>query len=204
MAFLTASASFTRYRLTDDVPQATWGEINDRLQRFAFQDIDNTADERSFGWVCFDNMLDNLWQTAPPHKGDYLAFKLRLDTRRIPAAVLKKHYTLELEQLTARAREQGQKYVTRDQKTELKEQVRLKLLARTLPIPATFDVVWNTGTNRIYLGSTQSKIQDMFEDLFTQTFELHLEPQSPYFLARNILGAEERAQLDDYEPGALI
>jgi len=204
MAILSASTSLTRYRIVEDVPRELWAEVNDRLRKFAFRDIDDTADERSFGWVCFDNMLDPNWTTAPPEKGAYLTFSLRLDTRRISAAVLKKHVQLAMEHQLRLMQSQGQKFLTRDQKTEIKEQVKLRIRARTLPVPAYFDVIWDTDKNIIYLGCTTDKILELFNELFTKTFGLNLEPQDPFFCALGILGEDRLQDLETLEPTIFV
>ena len=204
MGFLSASTSFTRYRIIGEVPETLWPEVPDRLKRNAFQDIDHTADERSFGWVCMDDMLDPAWRTAPPEKGEFLAFSLRLDTRRISAAVMKKHYTIALNDETERMEKDGKKFVSRDRKRELKDQTKLRLMARTFPIPAVFDVIWNVSSNIVYLGSVQSKLRSLFEDQFTLTFDLHLEPLTPYYQALDMLGENRQPMLDDYEPAIFV
>ena len=130
MAFTSASTSVVRYRIPQQIEQPFWGEVLDRLKRFAFVDIDNNSDERSFGWVCFDDMLDTNWEVAPPEKGAYLAFSLRLDTRRVPAAVFKKHFQIALKDLKEQVKESGKKFVSKDQKTELREQVLLRCLKK--------------------------------------------------------------------------
>ncbi|MFI3271527.1 MAG: recombination-associated protein RdgC [Pseudomonadota bacterium] len=199
MSFLNASTSFTRFRIVDPVPSDLWPSIEQRLKQFAFIDIDNTSEERAFGWVCFDDMLDPAWITAPASKAEYITFSLRLDTRRIPAAVLKKHTMLALREEEARNKEQGKKFISRERKKELREQTKLRLLSRFLPIPATFNVVWSGPTGMVYLASTQSKICDMFMEHFTLTFDLHLEPLTPYQLAVNNLSEAELAKLDDLQ-----
>jgi len=204
MSILAASTSLSRYRIVEDVPRELWGEVNDRLRKFAFRDIDETADERSFGWVCFDNMLDEQWRTAPPEKGAYLAFSLRIDTRRIPAAVLKKHVQLAMEHQLELMKAQGKKFLTRDQKTEIKEQVKLRIRARTLPIPAYFNVIWDTDKQLVYLGTTTDKVRELFEELFTKTFGLNPEPQTPFFKALNDLGADRLHELENLEPTIFI
>ena len=96
MGILSASCSFTRFKITEPVPKELWMEIPAKLRQFAFQDIDDIAEERGWGWTSFEDMLDMQWRSAPPEKGAYLAFALRLDTRRIPPAVLKKYVTIAL------------------------------------------------------------------------------------------------------------
>ena len=200
MAFLKSSSSFTRFRITEPVPQQLWGEIADKLKQYAFRDIDDTSDERSLGWVSFEDMLDTDWRDAPPQKGEYIAFSLRLDTRRVPPAVLKKHTGLALKAEEARNREQGRKYIARERKKELREQVELKLRARTLPIPAEFNVVWNTTENVVFFASTQGKMIEAFQEHFTKTFNLDLDQLTPYGLAAKALGENGLAKLDRLEP----
>lgn len=201
MGFLSTSVGMTRYRIVEeDIPSLLWVEIDERLRGHAFRDIDASAEERSFGWVSFENMLDADFVSAPPEKGQYLAFVLRLDTRRIPPAVVKKHLTIAMNEARQGMQEQGKKFMTKEQKLEIRDQVILRLRARTLPIPACFDVLWDTMANNVYLASVQPKLLELFEELFTHTFGLHLEPLTPYFLARQYLEETQWSVLDDLQP----
>ena len=201
LGFMSASVGLTRYRIVEeDIPSTLWHEIEDRLKRNAFRDIDGSAEERSFGWVSFDNMLDPDFALCPPEKGPYLAFTLRLDTRRIPPAVMKKHLLVAMNEAMQAMREQGKKFVTKEQKAEIRDQVELRLRARTLPIPACFDVIWDTDKQIVSIASTQSKLTELFEELFTHTFGLTLEPLTPYFLALQLIGKDRQAELDEFEP----
>ena len=200
MGILSASGSFTRYAIVEPVTGQLVSELPDRLVRSAFRDIDQTTDERSFGWVCLEDWLDSRWLSAPPEKAHDLAFTLRLDTRRISPAVMKKHLILALKAEKEALKSQGKGFLTKDRKMELKDQVRLKLMSRALPVPAVTDVVWNLRTQRVLLASTNSKLRNLFEDLFTLNFELHLEPLTPYFLARRLVDQALAARLDDLEP----
>lgn len=199
MAFIAASTSFTRYRIIDPVPDSLWAEAPGLLKRFAIRDIDASAEERSWGWVSFDDWLDTEWRSAPPEKGAYFAFSMRLDTRRVPPAVFKKHFQLAVRDAEVKAKEEGRKGISRDHKRELKDQVMIKLRARTLPIPAVFSAVWSIEESTIWFDSTRDKVCEMFSELFTETFDLHLEPLTPYFLALQALGPEAQPKLDDIE-----
>jgi DNA recombination-dependent growth factor C len=204
MGFLSASTGLTRYRLADEASDDVLTDILRRLKMFAFVDIDQSMEERSFGWVCFDDLLDAEWKTSRPEKGPYLVFSLRLDTRRVSPAVFKKHWLLALKQKLTELSEQGRKYLTRDQKAELREHVRQRLLSRSLPVPAVFDVVWNVRDNRVYLATTNAKIRMLFEDLFARTFELELEPLTPVVFAQEQLGAAVRHRLDELEGAVFV
>lgn len=204
MSILSASLGMTRYRIIEDVPNELLQEIPEKLKQFCMVDIDGTADERSFGWTNIDDMLDMNWAQSPPEKGEYFTFKLRLDTRRIPPAVLKKHNTIALNKELEHNKEQGKNFVSRDRKREIKEQVTLKLRARSLPIPAVFDVIWNPTANRVYLDTTNAKVRSLFEDHFALTFDLHLEPLTPFFMAMEELGEEAAPRLEGLDPTIFV
>ncbi len=204
MGFISGSSTFTRFKITDEIPETLWPDISARLKQFAFIDIDNTPDERAWGWVNIDDMLDPSWHMSPPEKAHYLTFSLRLDTRRVAPAVLKKHRTLALREEEAKAKGEGRNFVPRSLAKEIKEAVRHKLLARSLPIPAEFNVIWNVQTGIVYFASTQTQMLGMFTDLFAKTFELDLEELTPYALATQLMGEEVATKLDALQPTSFI
>ncbi len=202
MGFLNASCSFTRFALLDPVPSELWSQIPDLLKQAAIIDIDELPEMQSKGWVCFDDYLDTQWVTAPPQKGAYLAFSLRIDTRRIPAGVLKKHIAIALKKEKLANLAQGKKYISKERKKELKEQVTLRLRQRFLPVPAEFNVIWNTVSNEIWLASTQSSVIEIFSQFFTDTFNLHIQQMTPSSLAVSLLGEDKMDEISLIEPTA--
>ena len=200
MSFLNTSTSFTRLRIVDEVPASLWAELPDRLRQFGIRDIDELPEEQSFGWVAFDDMLDTTF-TNPVDNAEYLTFALRLDTRRVPAGVIKKHLAIALKKEERQNQEMGKKFVGKERKKELKEQVMLRLRMRFLPVPAHFQVVWNTTSGTLYFASTQQKVVELFQKLFTDTFALHTEPMTPYELALKMV--EDASLLDNLEPTRL-
>jgi len=200
MGFANSSCSFTRFRILDPVPAALWPQIPDKLKQFAMRDIDDIPEMQGQGWTCFEDMLDVDWVTAPPQKGAYIVFSLRLDMRRIPAGVVKKHVLLALKEEKKRMSEQGKNFLSRERKKELKEQVLLRLRSRFLPVPGEFNVLWATDKNELWFASTQTKMIDLFMEEFLKTFELHLEQLTPYNLAVSMLDEESLIRLDKLEP----
>jgi len=200
LGLLAASGGFTRYRIVGEVPRQTLQEAPERLKKYAFNDIDHSTEERSFGWVALEDYLDTEWRSAPPEKGHFLAFSLRLDTRRVSPAVLKKHLRLAIDAEKATMKDSGKAFVSKDRKKEIAERVKLSLMARALPIPAVFEAVWNTIDHVVWLCSTNAKVLELFDDLFTMTFELHLEPQTPAYLAERLIGANRATAIEQLEP----
>ena len=144
-------------------------------------------------------MLDTEWRTAPPQKGNYVTFSLRLDTRRIPPAIIKKQLSLALKAEKEKMQAQGKKFISRERKKELKEQVLLRLRQRFLPTPAEFNVVWEPDRNEVWFASTQGKMIDLFMEAFLNTIDLHLEQIEPYSLAEGLLDDVEMGKLDSSE-----
>ena len=199
MGFSNSTCSFSRFRILDPVPDILWTQIADRLKQYAFHDIDNIPELEAHGWVSFEDMLDVEWLGGPPQKGSYIVFSLRQDLRRIPAGVIKKQLALAIKEEKQRMSEQSKKFISRERKKELKEQVLLRLRSRFLPVPGEFNVVWATDRNEVWFASTQDKMIDLFIEQFLLTFELHLEPLTPYNLAASLVNDEDLERLDKLE-----
>jgi Putative exonuclease, RdgC. len=204
VSILSTSLGLTRYRVVGDIPDSLWREVPKRLADNAFRDIDDTVDERSFGWCNLDNMLDMQWADSPPEKGHYMCFSLRLDTRRIPPAVFKKHCMIALANELTQAKQEGKSFISKDRRREIKDQVMLRLRARSLPVPAVFDAVWNTQTGRVLFASTNAKARALFEELFETSFGVELEALTPFALATDMLGEEAVPRLEALEPTSFI
>ncbi|MBU1229342.1 MAG: hypothetical protein KKA55_10150 [Proteobacteria bacterium] len=204
MAILSASLGLTRYRVVEAIPDSLWREAPKSLKDNAFRDIDATTDERSWGWCNMDNMLDMDWAESPPEKGHYFCFSLRLDTRRIPPAVFKKHCMIALAGELEQAKAEGKAFISKDRRREIREMVMLRLRARSLPVPAVFDAVWSMRTGRLLLASTNAKAKTLFEDHFNLTFGLNLEPLTPFFLAMDLLGEAAASRLETLEPSNFV
>lgn len=199
MGFLNASSSFTRFSIVDPVPEQLWADIPDLLKKGALLDIDELPEMEAKGWTCFDDYLDTQWVTASPHKGEYLAFTLRIDTRRIPAGVIRKHVTLALKKEKLANLAQGKTYISKERKKEIKEQVTLRLRQRFLPVPAEINVVWRIRKNEVWLASVQNKVIELFMQLFLDTFQLHLQQLTPSALAIQLMGEGQVETIDRIE-----
>lgn len=202
MGFANNSCSFTRFRILDPVSDSLIAEIPQKLAQYAFNDIEDLPEMQAWGWVCYEDMLDSAWSTAPPFKGEYVVFSLRLDTRRIPAGVIKKHLALAIRKESQE--HPDRKFISRERKKELREQVLLRLRQRFLPTPAEFNVVWNLRTHAVWFASIQSKMIDLFCEYFLNTFGLHLEQLTPYNLAVDLLGEELSERLDSIQTTRFI
>lgn len=199
MGFASSSASFTRFRILDPVTDELIRQVPGRLRKHAFVDIDELPEMQSQGWVSFEDFLDAEWNEAPPQKGDYLVFSLRVDKRKIPAGVIRKQVALALRQEKEELRARNKTFISRERKKEIKEQVLLRLRQRFLPVPGEFNVIWLLEKNEVWFASTQSGMIDLFMEEFLQTFDLRLDQLTPYTLAVTMLDEDALLRLDRLE-----
>lgn len=203
MSFLKNTVSFTRFRVqgaTKEIKE----QFADKLRQFAFMPIDDTAQEKAFGWTSIDDAEDFAFADSP-WKGNFLCFAFRVDQRKISPAVLKRALRKALDEEQQKLAQIGRKYISRDRKKEITEQVKLRLLAKTLPVPAVYEVVWDTERDCIYFEGTGSKLIDSFTASFYSTLgkenarTIDFEQLSPFFLAETLLPDHENLRLENLE-----
>ena len=134
--------------------------------------------------------------------GRHLHFAMVLERRRVPPALLKKHLALEEDRIlneTSRTR------LSTKQRRELKERVKLSLLAKTLPVPSVHECAWDLATGRLFLLATQEKVMAAFEELFHATFGLRHLPVTAGTLAVEWARSLDRLEeLEGMSPEALV
>jgi hypothetical protein len=183
MGIFASTVSICHFRVQGELSNLFFNILADAHTLFAanrFINIDEGVEELSTGWVHLDDPKSSDFPDASVCRRDrYLIFSLRRDQRKIPAALLKEH--LEKACDVFLAENPSFTRVPKKKKEELKEQVRLVLMAKTLPDPKIYDVVWDTENNLLTFTTLSAKTIEVFEDLFKRTFEgLRLVAVIPY------------------------
>jgi hypothetical protein len=188
MGFLAASASICYFQVSGSVNQhEKHHDLLEKLTAEGFRSIEQSADELSTGWVLFDDYdCSDFTASTASWRDHYLCFSLRQDRRRIPAALLKR----QISQLNEKflAEKPTLNYVPKAEKEQIRDQARTLLLARTLPTPSIYDVVWDTEKQLLRFCSLGQHMIDTFQGLFHQTFPgLRLQLFHPMAHAQNII-----------------
>jgi len=188
MGILNNTVSICQFQILGTPPAtdlATW--VGESLANDGFRSIEQTSEELSSGWVQLDDYQESSF--AGPHTfqhDHYFAFSLRRDQRKLPAALVKP-YILKAEQEWLAANPQF-KRVPKQQRDDLRDAVRGSLFAKTLPVPAIYDVIWDTRSNLITFSSLGTKTVDLFVDQFKKSFEgLRLVPLHPFARAGQVI-----------------
>lgn len=201
MGFISGSASFVRFSVEGELPENTWDFIAERVAAFSFQDIDDTYDEFSIGWVSVLNMFDADFSYASYANGDYVTLTLRMDERKVSPAILKKFCAKEEERLK---KERQLPKVSKAMKTEIKERIHTELMRKAVPVPAVYDVCWNLAESTLLFFSTNKKAQAQLEDFFKETFGLTIIQQIPYLTAEHLVDEKRSERLASIGPDIFV
>jgi len=201
MGALTGAASFMRFSVEGDLPDSFWDFAAERIAAHSFQDIDDSLEEYSIGWVSVANMFDAGFTYASYAAGDYVALSLRVDERKVSPAVLKKCVLKEEERIK---RERQVPKLSRSAMLEIKERVRTQLVRKSVPVPAVYDLVWSLSDGMLFFFSTNKKAMVLLEELFKETFGLSLVLQIPWNTALHVAGPESIAGLERLRPEILV
>ena len=196
MGILFNTISICQFRVVGDQRSGDlYDWVSDRLAKNGFQSIDNTTDEVSSGWVHLDDSSDNSFGFPRAFWRDpYFTFTLRRDQRRVPAAVFRNHLkNAEGEFLAAHP---GMRRVPKQKREELRDAVLAALYAKTLPVPSTYDAVWDTRSGLVTFTSLSPKVMELFENHFKNTFDgLRLLMLHPFSKAEEVLEEDLKPSL---------
>lgn len=170
MGILTHTCNLSQYNTTTDLPSDFLNTVADKVRHYSFRDIDDdSTEERSIGWVAFDNILDNTFESISFLREPFIVLGLRVDKRNIPAATVKR-YCLERENEIKKDEEI--EFLPKRRIKEIEESVKLCLLKKAIPSTQVYDMVWDFVNGQIFFTNTSAKMCDEFLELFHKTFEI--------------------------------
>lgn len=174
------SLSFRRYRIRGGVPSPFTDDFHRRLTARRFEPL-AAGEERAFGWVTADNLLRTDFGIETVVRGEYAAFALRLDRRRVSPRLLKAHLDLEVGARLAAARDAGgPARISREERRDLREGLRKELLARAQPSVDAWTVLVKPKPRLALVLTLGRTANELVQLLFRDTFERELEPLTPW------------------------
>jgi len=203
MGLIKGGASFTRFRVIDNLPDNYFDLYPLLIRRFAYKNLEEgTSENKSEGWVSITDMLDSEFVSMDFFKEPYIALAWRVDTKKIHPQTIKRYCReAEREVITKESLE----FLPRSRRTEISESVKASLIRRAIPVTVIYDMVWNTQTGIIYFGGISNKVSDEFRSYFIKTFNLNIQPIFPYERAALALAdAQKEVSLVDNIKGAVF
>lgn len=204
MGILKGAMTLRRFVVEGDVSDDFRDTYRDALQDHAFRERPGAGvGEEVVGWCQVHNLLDtdftdlNRWLY-----NHYVLAALRVDKKALPSKLFKAHLEKRVQ---AWCDQSGKTKAPRSVKDDLKEQLEIEMLERTLPKVATYEFCWNIADRWVVLHSTSERTCDLFRKKFRETFGLMLTPVSPLdFLVDQpeLADVLEISGLSDYRPAA--
>jgi len=201
MGLLSRTSTFVRYSVEGQLPDKFWDFAAERIAQFSFRDIDETFDEYSIGWVSVENMFDSTFAHASYAVGDQIVLAMRIDERRVSPTLLKKFSLKEEDRLK---KERQIPRLSRSQRVQIKEDIRLQLVKKALPVPSVYELSWNLANNTVLFFSISTKAQSILEDFFKECFGFTVILQVPYLAAANLLDDSQQERLKEIQPEILV
>jgi DNA recombination-dependent growth factor C len=186
MGLIKGNPTVSRYRLLTAPESLTDEFIQEKLKRHKFVDIENSAEEDSLGWVEIFDHLATEFNPASFKFGGFLAFTVRLDSRKLSSKILNRDYHYkEIEFLNQVGRKPNSV-----KKREIKESLRQELLRRTLLNTDLLEVLWLMKEQEIWLSGAGEKNRLLFEELWERTFGLAVRLLVPITMGLEIVPKE--------------
>lgn len=178
MSLLQGTLSLCRFLVLGPIPDEK--ELLDGLEQDHFRPFEDGMEEERVGWCDWRNPL-----IVPPDKDwvsqeRFAIFGLRLDTRRVPATLLKAHVDLRLQKLM---KEKDLAFIGKEARISLQDEVKVELLKKVLPTPKVVEVAWDLKGGVLWTTASSSKTQGALTGLFMKSFGCELQPLAPLLLA---------------------
>ena len=180
---LTAGSLTARiWRALDPLPPNFKEMFERNLQRHAFKPIDPERGElQAMGWVNIRQMLDSRLNLHKVLVRNTILLSLRVDKLAINQKMFR---ALLAEEIAKQLREKERKDLSREERLVIEDKVRLDLIKRTQPLTATYEAAWHLESGLVFFGSSGEKLNMAFSDLFSETFQVSIEPQFPFLRAQ--------------------
>lgn len=177
MGLISATQSASRYHIDGEIEGSATQTILDGLIKYAMPKIENEYDEISAGWAPIESPYNADFNKFSFQFGTFFLFSLRIDKKSIPAKLVQKYMAIEIEKKKEKS---GRDFVSKNEKTEIKEHVTDILMHKIPAVPSIYDVLWNYEDNLVYLYSTQKAANELFETLFLKSFGVKAIRLFPY------------------------
>lgn len=177
MGLISSTHSISRYHIDGKIAGSIVEEVRNGLIKHSIPKIESDFDEISAGWTPVESPYNPDFDKFSFSFGTYFLFSLRIDKKSIPAKLIQKYIAIEIEKKKEKS---GRDFISKQEKSEIKELVIDILMHKIPAIPNVYDVLWNYEEKNLYLYTTQKAANEFFETIFLKTFNLKPIRLFPY------------------------
>ncbi|OQY53350.1 MAG: exonuclease [Desulfobacteraceae bacterium 4572_89] len=199
MGLISSTHSMSRYHIEGKFETAVMDEVRNGLIKNSIPKLENVYEEISAGWTPCESPYNPDFEKFSFIFGNYFSFSLRIDKKSIPAKLIQKHMALEIEK---KKEESGRDFISKNEKTEIKEKITDILMYKIPSIPSIYDVLWNYEEGSLFLFTTQKAANEFFETIFLKSFDLKPIRLFPYTIVetKSKLSADQKENVLSLSP----
>jgi hypothetical protein len=176
------------WHVIDPLPAGFKDQFERNLKRHAFKDMDPEKGElQSIGWVNIQQILDARLNLKKVLFGNLIALALKVDKLIINQKVFRARLAEETARIILEKKKDN---LSKEERIVVEDKVRLDLIRNTQPATDVYEATWDLQKGVVFFGTTNERMNLAFSDLFTETFQVSLEPQFPYMRARRWAGKQ--------------
>ncbi|MCG8643146.1 MAG: recombination-associated protein RdgC [Desulfobacterales bacterium] len=177
MGLISSTHAVSRYHIDGEIEGSVVERILEGLTQYSIPRIESEYDEVSAGWAPVESPYNPDFSKFSFQFGTYFLFSLRIDKKSIPAKLVQKYMAIEMDK---KKESSGRDFLSKNEKSEIKEQVIDVLMHKIPAIPSIYDVLWNYEEKIVYFYSTQKAANELFETLFLKSFNVKPIRLFPY------------------------
>lgn len=178
MSLLQGTLSLRRFLVLGPIPAEE--DLLEGLRQDQFRPFADGMEEERAGWCDWRNPLITPPEETWVSQERFAIFGLRMDTRKVPATLLKAHVDLRLQKLM---KEKDLAFIGKEARISLQDEVKVELLKKVLPTPKVVEVAWDLKGGVLWTTASSSKTQSALTELFMKSFGCELQPLAPLLLA---------------------
>ena len=183
MGLISSTHSLSRYHVEGTFDGGTMEAVREGLIKNAIPVIESQYDEITAGWVPIESPYTPDFEKFSFIFGTYFLFSMRVDKKSIPLKLIQKHMAIEIEK---KKQETGRDFLSKNEKTEIKEMVVDVLMQKMPSIPSVYDVLWDYEGKELFLFTTQKAANELFETLFFKSFNHKAIRIFPYTIVEKL------------------
>ena len=184
MGALQGTLTYKLFYVEGELPSDLKGTFLAGIKHRAFFPLTpEDEDEERIGWVPIDRPLETEFTADKVFFNDFVNLSLRHDKYVVPSQLLKAHAG---EAERAYKAQNEKKKLSKFERDDIKDMVRRQLKEQSLPRMKTIDMSWELSEMRVRFWNQSTKMCEIFQGYFEDTFGLRIVPANPYTHAMNL------------------
>lgn len=195
MSLLKGGISPKRFEVLGAVPSEA--QILKGLDENRFRPFEDGTEEERFGWADWRNPLITPPEPEWVQQDRFMAFALRIDTRKVSSTRLNAMVNLRLAGLM---KDRDLAFVGKEARISIQDEVKLELLRKEQPKIKCIELAWDLKKGHLIACGASTKQVGVLANLFTKSFGVELQPIVPLVLAGKLVPAANPERLLGIEP----